>query len=198
MVISSAHDGRDSHVCVAMTVLPMVLTAVPPPRVTGLQFAPITEGALAAAFAIEEASYPADEAATEEKLRMRIREAPEYFHGAFKGPDGPLVGFICGTLTSATVLTDESMSEHEPAGTTLCIHSVAVEEASRRNGIALWMLRSYLQKISDLQHVSRVLLICKENLVSLYDAAGFTSLGPSDVVHGQDPWILMAYDGPRE
>ena len=42
----------------------------------------------------------------------------------------------------------------------------------------------------------RVLLICKEQLVCLYEAAGFNNLGPSDVVHGQDPWILMGCSLP--
>ena len=85
------------------------------------------------------------------------------------------------------------MSTHEPSGTVLCIHSVVVEEAQRRQGIALWMLRSYLQKVSELETVSRVLLICKEPLIGLYEKAGFVDLGRSDVVHGQDPWNLMAY-----
>ena len=29
--------------------------------------------------------------------------------------------------------------------------------------------------------------------VCLYEAAGFVSLGPSAVVHGQDKWIDMAF-----
>ena len=149
-----------------------------------------------AAFAIESAGYPADEAATEEKLLMRIREAPEYFHGAFTA-EGELCGFVCGTLTLSDVLTDESMSAHEPTGTILCIHSVVVTEAMRRKGIALWMLQNYLQKVSELQKLTRVLLICKANLIGLYEKAGFVDLGRSDVVHGQDPWNLMAYDGPK-
>ena len=175
---------------------PAILSSlISPPKMSGLTFSRVTEASLAPAFAIEEASYPADEAATEEKLAMRIREAPDFFHGAFS-EDSTLVGFICGTLTTSEVLTDESMSEHEPVGKTLCIHSVAVEESLRRKGIALWMLKSYLQKVAELKTVERVLLICKEQLVCLYEAAGFNNLGPSDVVHGQDPWILMGCSLP--
>jgi hypothetical protein len=54
-------------------MLPVVLAALPPP-LPGLKFARVTETMLGAAFAIEAASYPADEAATEEKLLMRMRE----------------------------------------------------------------------------------------------------------------------------
>jgi len=148
-------------------LLPIV-TAIPPPsKISGLVFSRVTEDSLAPAFAIESASYPADEAASKEKLQLRMREAGDYFHGAFTA-EGALCGFICGTLTTASTLTDESMSTHEPSGTTLCIHSVVVQEAQRRSGIALWMLRSYLQKISELGTVSRVLLICKEPLVSAH------------------------------
>lgn len=36
-----------------------------------------------------------------------------------------------------------------------------------------------------------LLLICKEPLVPLYEKGGFRVVGPSDVVHGADPWIEM-------
>jgi hypothetical protein len=54
------------------------------------------------------------------------------------GGDGALavVGFCCGTLSSAPSLTHESMATHEPDGTTLCIHSVCVGEGERRKGVA--------------------------------------------------------------
>ena len=159
----------------------------PPP---GYTFERVTTTHLARATKIETDSYPADEAADEAKLSMRMQEAPDYFWGAFDA-DGTLQGFVCGTLTTAEQLTDESMSEHEPAGTTLCIHSVVVEESLRRRGIALWMLSEYMQEAATLQHPTRVLLICKEQLVGLYERAGFENLGPSDVVHGADPWLLM-------
>jgi GNAT superfamily N-acetyltransferase len=96
-------------------------------------------------------------------------QAPDFFHGAFTA-EGELCGFVCGTLTTSATLTDESMSCHEPLGKTLCIHSVVVEESYRRRGIALWMLRSYLQAVAELP-VTRVLLICKEALVRAAHAA---------------------------
>ena len=47
---------------------PAILSSlISPPKVSGLTFSRVTEASLAPAFAIEEASYPADEAATEEK-----------------------------------------------------------------------------------------------------------------------------------
>ena len=58
------------------------------------------------------------------------------------------------------------------------------------------MLRSYLKHVTSLDMVARVLLICKEPLVGLYEGAGFVNKGPSGVVHGQDPWLLCAYGDP--
>lgn len=170
-------------------MLPTLLAI--PPAPPGLKFAACTEVHLERAFAIESASYPEDEAATKEKLLLRMQEAPQFFRAAL-GANGQPCGFICGTLATSSVLTEESMSLHEPEGSTLCIHSVVVEADLRRQGIATWMLAEYLHHVQELEPpVSRILLICKEPLVNLYAGVGFQNLGPSDIVHGQDPWILM-------
>lgn len=36
-------------------------------------------------------------------------------------------------------------------------------------------------------------LICKQQLVPLYEGAGFAMVGPSPVVHGKDPWFEMRW-----
>lgn len=111
-------------------------------------------------------------------LLTRLRLAPQ--------------GFVCGTLTTSKSLTDESMSTHEPTGTTLCIHSVVTHEPSRRKGLGRWMMRSYMSEVARAAYVHRVLLLCKEPLVPFYESAGFANLGESGVEHGQDTWMLMA------
>ena len=136
-------------------------------------------GQLPSALAIETASYPADEAASEEKLSLRIRQAQDYFWGAFS--ESTLRGFVCGTLSSASELTDESMSTHEAEGTTLCIHSVVVDEPFRRKGLATWMLRGYIDRIKEVGKATRVVLICKQHLLGFYESCGFTNRGPSDI-----------------
>ena len=125
---------------------------------------------------------------------MRIAQAPQYFWGAFAEEGEVLRGFVCGTLTTASKLTDESMSTHEPDGTTLCIHSVVVDATYRRQGLATWMLLEYVERVREAGVATRILLICKEYLLGFYQGCGFTNLGPSDVVHGADPWILMGLD----
>lgn len=60
-----------------------------------------------------------------------------------KGKD-LLVGYTCATLTSSGNLTHDSMARHDPDGTTLCIHSVCVDQNHRRRGIAKRMLQAYV------------------------------------------------------
>ena len=55
-------------------------------------------------------------------------------------PDGDgastVCGFCCGTLSDAGALTHDSMATHVPGGSLLCIHSVCVAAAQRRQGVA--------------------------------------------------------------
>merc|ERR1712039_137982 len=145
------------------------------------------------AFAIEEASYPEDEAATLEKLRYRQKVAGDFFLGLFVGEE--LVGFICSTLVHGA-LTEESMSIHEEKGETLCIHSVAVKESQRRKGFAKHMLNGYIEEVKRLNEsrevkIQKIALICKEHLVGLYAGVGFNLIGASKICHGKDPWMDM-------
>jgi len=106
-----------------------------------------------------------------------------------------LVGYTCGTLTTADTLTHESMSRHDPEGQTLCIHSVSVAAEHQRKGIARRMLKAYLQYVQQTTpQIQSVQLICKEVLIPLYVSAGFTLVGPSPVAHGQDQWFDMRVD----
>ena len=85
--------------------------------------------------AMEAASYPADEAASAAALAFRAENAPDAFLVAVPAHadgDDAAVGFVCGTRTTADKLTHASMSTHEPGGALLCIHSVVVEQARRR------------------------------------------------------------------
>ena len=84
--------------------------------------------------ALEAAGYPADEAASRERLEYRMREAPGLFLVAVEAEE--VIGFICGTASSANCLEEDSMATHEPEGRLLCIHSVCVAEVKRRLGVA--------------------------------------------------------------
>jgi hypothetical protein len=111
---------------------------------------------------------------------------------------GSVVGFVCGTLTRAAELTAEAMATHDAEGTTLCVHSVCVAAASRRQGVALAMLRTYVTHVvpAVAPAVRAVRLIAKPYLHELYTRANFALLGLSPVVHGSEAWneYALAYE----
>ncbi|PNH04495.1 putative N-acetyltransferase C9.02c [Tetrabaena socialis] len=169
-------------------------------------FGPVQPEQLDRIHALEAESYPEDEAATYDKLKFRIQNAADVFLVAMRSADGggeagaagavsdpEVVGYVCGTCTSAGRLTHESMAAHEPEGDLLCVHSVVVEAGLRRRGLATRLLRAYTAYVGASSPGLRgIRLICKQDLVRLYEGAGFTLVGPSSVVHGRDPWIEMA------
>ncbi|XP_020380201.1 uncharacterized N-acetyltransferase C9.02c-like [Rhincodon typus] len=147
----------------------------------------LSEGDVAAAWALEVAGYPPEEAASLAELQYRQREASELFLGHFV--DGKLIGFVCGTRSLEDHLTERSMVVHEPTGTTVCIHSVCVDSAWRRQGVALGLLRDYVVRtVHTLPAPRRICLLSHQQLLPLYAKAGFTVLGPSSVSHGPEAW----------
>ncbi|KAI5885621.1 acyl-CoA N-acyltransferase [Schizophyllum commune H4-8] len=164
-----------------------------------LLFAPVPASDLETAIAIEKASYPEDEAATLEGFRYRQSQAPDLFLGAYlpARPDGTpsrtLIGYICATTSPASTLTHESMSNHVPGASSVCIHSVCVAPEYRRRGIALRLLKEYVARLESQMSTpyTRILLIAHDDLVPLYEKAGFTLVGPSKVQHGARPWFEM-------
>lgn len=156
-----------------------------------------TDEQVVAAAELEAAGYPPDEAASLSTLRFRFANAPDLFLGAFDGDT--LIGFIVATRTHSERLTEESMKAHEPFGETVAVHSVCVDHVHRRKGIALSLLNAFKEHCAELNGskdagIKRIALIAKENLVNLYQKAGFTLLGLSEVVHGKDPWFELRFD----
>lgn len=168
---------------------------------------------------LEAACYPADEAASLEKIAFRQASAGRYFLAMFAtqqvaaaadadacGGEAQhlpekLIGFVNATLTSNAKLTHETMAKHEPEGNHLCIHSVAVDPTLRRRGLGQQLLRAYMTRIAEeCPEVARVSLIAKESLAQTFycDAGvGFGLVGPSDVVHGKDLWYECTADMKR-
>ena len=118
-------------------------------------FRPCTAEDVPVVAEIESNSYPPDEAASPENLAYRQANAGDFFLVGVQSGTSPtqpggdeLVSYVCGTLTTADVLTHDSMSTHEPNGTTLCIHSVVTEGGHRRTKIGTKTLRAYLVRAS--------------------------------------------------
>ncbi|RHY13653.1 hypothetical protein DYB37_009451 [Aphanomyces astaci] len=93
------------------------------------------------------ASYPEDEAASLAQIKLRLDLAGAFFLGAYDSLNDQLVGFVNGTLAPRRDLEDETMSLHDPNGHFLCIHSVVIDTAYRRRGLASAMLKHYVDGI---------------------------------------------------
>jgi predicted PhzF superfamily epimerase YddE/YHI9/ribosomal protein S18 acetylase RimI-like enzyme len=165
-----------------------------------LVFRPVTGADHEAVVSLEKASYPADEAATPEKLRFRIENAPHLFRVLehVEGSAREIIGFVCATATDKTVLTEESMSAHiKEGGRSVAIHSVVVAEKWRRKGLAKHMLGLYKAQLAESEECilyERVLLITHKENAGLYASCGFQMVGLSEVHHGSQPWYEMSYD----
>ncbi|KAH9849400.1 acyl-CoA N-acyltransferase [Lenzites betulinus] len=179
---------------------------------------PVMADELDDVFRIETAGYPADEAGSREIFRYRQSQAPELFLGAFVPVSNPeasgrnkgrtLIGYICATLSPDTTLTHKSMSTHVPGSSSICIHSVCVDQAHRRQHVGLNLVNAFVARAEAAARAGagyeRVLLIVHEELQQFYAKAGFTLVGLSHVVHGARPWYEMRKDlvlgvggGPR-
>lgn len=149
----------------------------------------------------EEQSYHPDEAASREQLQRRIQYAaqsgPELFTVARNNENNEVVGFLCTTLTTADLVTDESMSVHEHDGKTVCLHSVCVSPDYRKQGIATRLMKTWIEQLKEInakqetKKYNRIALMSRPRLVSLYESVGFKKVGVSEVVHGPEPWIDM-------
>ncbi|POM65938.1 Hypothetical protein PHPALM_18276 [Phytophthora palmivora] len=154
-----------------------------------MQFRPLQQLDIQRVAALETASLPVNEAINEEVIRSWQNVSSEFFTVACDAT-GEIVGFIKGTLISSQE-TIEKISD----GSTLCIRSVVVDPTFRRQGIALEMLKHYVERVYSQQpQVSRIILISKCHLVELFIKAGFTVTGVSRSVHRQDNHLRLVYD----
>ncbi|THU90396.1 acyl-CoA N-acyltransferase [Dendrothele bispora CBS 962.96] len=159
-----------------------------------LQFHAISPEDIPRALQIEQDGFPEDEAASLESFQFRQSKAPTLFLGAYSQEDNQLIAYICSTLSTDETITHASMSTHIPEGRSVCIHSVCVDRAHQRRGIALSLLKEYIFKLQSSALYDCALLIAHEELIPLYKKAGFTLVGKSSVTHGPRPWFEMRLD----
>ncbi|KAG2221204.1 hypothetical protein INT45_000244 [Circinella minor] len=171
-----------------------------------LVFKPATLTDLDIISTIETQSYHPDEAASREQIAHRMNYAidgdPHLFYTAWLEQENnnnnkeekTLAGFVCTTLGSTTLVTDESMKVHDPNGKIVYLHSVCVHPQARRQKVATRLMTHWIQLLEKSKKYDRIALIARENLIGLYESVGFKYLGKSQVVHGPDPWFDMVLD----
>ncbi|KAJ2459999.1 hypothetical protein GGF42_001118 [Coemansia sp. RSA 2424] len=158
-----------------------------------------TKDEVGAAYQLEAAGYSADEGASLDRMLYRYAHARHLFLGAFDTKTSHLVGYIMATQAAAPLVTHKSMGEHDPQGTTACVHSVCVGPQWQRKGVATKLLEKYIEMVREYNReaafrIARLAMMAREDLVPLYQRAGYQCVGPSQVVHGSEQWFDCVLD----
>lgn len=146
---------------------------------------------IAAMAALEEASYPAAEAASAAALAARVAAYPDY--NLVAEDEGRIVGFCSTCLTHLTTLEDALFGAIVPDATAphVAILSLTVDAAWRCRGIATRLLEA-LRQVARTGGKTTIILTCKDHLRGFYAARGYGDLGLSASQHGGAQWFDMS------
>ena len=140
---------------------------------------------------IEQACFDPSEAAPRASIEKRQRLYPQGFIFAERRRN--IVGFINSGATSKHDLSDETfkaMVGHADEGAHIVIFSVAVDPEFHKNGIARQLLLRFCER-ATLLNKNAILLLCKRDLLGLYQKFDFIALGQSASTHGSFTWHAM-------
>ncbi|KAI9591870.1 hypothetical protein BDF19DRAFT_453333 [Syncephalis fuscata] len=162
------------------------------------------------AIELEKKCFPEAELEGRARLVKRHKEAPELFYGAYTiDPTTDkkiLVGYLCGAASSTPRMTQESIDKHDPEGSTLCVHTLCVDNTYRKQRVADQLIRELTLYIlgvnkkhmmatnSQDKRFKHVVIMAHLPLIPFYEKYGFHSIGPSEVTLGPETWYEMKYD----
>ncbi|MBK5253239.1 MAG: GNAT family N-acetyltransferase [Peptostreptococcaceae bacterium] len=139
--------------------------------------------------AIEQGSFPIEEAGSLDKFEYRLTNFPKWFIVA--EIEGKVVGAVVGRPMSQRFITDEYYeNETVPEGDALAIISVATDGEFRRQGVADAMMKYILAEASKSEFATSS-LCCKEGLIDYYSRFGYKLIGLSKSEHGGAKWYDM-------
>ena len=145
-------------------------------------------------FQIETSAYEGDEAATREKIAIRIDRYPQGF--LIMERCGEIIGFINGGCAHDVVMSDETFKElvgHDPRAPNVVIMSVVIDPAHQGKGYASLMMRAFVERMRAMGKRT-IHLMCKERHVELYARMGYRYVKPSTSDHGGMAWHEMVMD----
>ncbi len=150
-----------------------------------------TAADLDAIAAIENACFPAAEAASRDSFAQRLAVFPAHFWLVEQG--GALVGFLNGAVLEGEVIDDACYHDancHNAGGAFQAVFGINTLPEHRKQGIGGMMLRAM---IADAKAQSRkgCILTCKDSLRAYYESFGFVCMGRSASTHGGAVWNDM-------
>ncbi|RAL10733.1 GNAT family N-acetyltransferase [Aspergillus homomorphus CBS 101889] len=169
-----------------------------------------------------ESAFPEQERCSREKFIYRLTKCPKLSLGLFIQPNPSsipqLIAHVIAIRTTAPCITDGSMRMppttswpamaphevaidpntkepigHEPAGSNLAVHSLAVVPEYQGGGVGRALMSEYIQWVrsEDIADAERVVLIAHEYLVPFYERMGFRCLGASPSQFAGGGWFDM-------
>lgn len=143
---------------------------------------------------IEISAYEGDEAATLEKIAIRIAQYPQGFLVMALG--GEIVGFINSGCAYDVLMSDDEFKEligHDPLAPNVVIMSVVIAPEHQGKGYATIMMREFVHRMREMGKET-IHLMCKKHHVSLYRKFGYRYTKPSNSNHGGMSWHEMVME----
>jgi ribosomal protein S18 acetylase RimI-like enzyme len=147
-------------------------------------------------YEIEISAYEGDEAATLEKIALRIGEYPQGF--LVLEVDGAIVGFINSGCAENVEMSDEDFKQligHDPDAENVVIMSVVVDPAFQGQGHSSRLMREFIARMERMGKKT-IHLMCRDHHVGLYEKFGYRYVKPSASDHGGMAWHEMVMDLP--
>lgn len=154
-------------------------------------FRPPTSRDVERCYEIETSAYEGDEAATREKIALRIAEYPEGF--LVMQLEDRVIGFINSGCAHEVRMSDEEFKQlvgHDPAAPNVIIMSVVVTPGEQGKGYSSALMREFIGRMRSLGKNS-IYLMCKDRHVALYGKFGYRYLQKSKSDHGGMSWHEM-------
>lgn len=148
-------------------------------------------------YEIEISAYEGDEAATLEKIALRIGEYPQGF--LVLEVDGAIVGFINSGCAENVEMSDEDFKQligHDPDAENVVIMSVVVDPAFQGQGYSSRLMREFIRRMEGMGKKT-IHLMCKDHHVGLYEKFGYRYVKPSESDHGGMAWHEMVMEFSR-
>lgn len=140
---------------------------------------------------IEARCFPKAEAASKSIFRERMKVFSKGFFVA--EIEGRIIGFINGGATDKEHIEDEffsDMSHHNDKGPNLVIFGLDVLPEYQKKGYAQQLMEHFIKEAKNAGR-KKILLTCKEHLISYYQRFGYINEGVSQSVHGGAKWFDM-------
>ena len=162
---------------------------------------------------LEAVCFPPNERASKENIEFRLKTCPELCSGLFvrdfdedtkQIKSETLIGHILATKIPTEHITVESMGPlHDEASSIIAIHSVVIDPKYQKKNLATLMLTDYIQKLSNQELGSKIVIIVHEYLIPFYERVGFKVIAENkDVSKNPDfastKWIDMERELVKE